>query len=166
MTQSGLFQLTQTGTIVRKLTLRDWAAIAEIVGTAAIVVSLVFVIQGLNQNTKALQVANLNQTYDRTDNLNSDIAANPELASFYVEEVFGPGADARPRRPHIAVIGQELNFQSRCIDLCFPITLAESQILTNFADPFFRAKKKQNFLYSLCWFDPVLTNLGEQVRSA
>lgn len=74
---------------MRKLTLQDCAAIAEIVGTVAVVVSLIFVIQGLNQNTKALQVANLNQIYDRTDKLNGDIVSSPELASLVVEKVFG-----------------------------------------------------------------------------
>ena len=109
MTQSGLIQLMRTGTIVRKLTLQDWAAIAEIIGTAAIVVSLVFVIQGLNQNTKALQVANLNQIYDRTDNLNGDIAASPELATFYVEEVFGVEG-LRPEEAQFAIVmRRELN---------------------------------------------------------
>ena len=74
---------------MRKLTLQDWAAIAEIMGTVAIVVSLVFVVQGLNQNTKALQISNLNEIYNRTDNVNGDIAASPELASLFVEKVFG-----------------------------------------------------------------------------
>jgi len=69
--------------------LQDCAAIAETVGTVAVVVSLIFVIQGLNQNTKALQVANLNQIYDRTDKLNGDIVSSPELASLVVEKVFG-----------------------------------------------------------------------------
>ena len=74
---------------MRKLTLQDWAAIAEIMGTVAIVVSLVFVVQGLNQNTKVLQISNLNEIYNRTDNVNGDIAASPELASLFVEKVFG-----------------------------------------------------------------------------
>lgn len=74
---------------MRKVTLQDLAAIAEIVGTIAIVVSLIFVIQGLNQNTKALQVQSLSLIYDSADNQAGDIAASPELASFYVEKVFG-----------------------------------------------------------------------------
>lgn len=74
---------------MRKTSLKNWAAIAEIVGTVAIIVSLVFVVHGLNQNTKALQVANLNQIYDRIDSVNSDLVSSPELASLYVKEVFG-----------------------------------------------------------------------------
>ena len=74
---------------MRKFTLQDWAAIAEVIGTVAIVVSLVFVVHGLNQNTKTLQISNLNEIYNRTDSTNGDIAASPELASLYVEKVFG-----------------------------------------------------------------------------
>jgi hypothetical protein len=67
--------------------LSDWAAIAEIVGTIAVVVSLVFVVQSLNQNTEALQNTNLNHVYDRYDAQNSDLANNPELASMYVKRI-------------------------------------------------------------------------------
>ena len=74
---------------MRKLSLSEWASVAEIIGAITIVVSLLFLVHEVNQNTKALQVANVNQIYDRTDSLNSDIAASPELASFYVKEVFG-----------------------------------------------------------------------------
>jgi len=74
---------------MRKLSLSEWASVAEIIGAITIVVSLLFLVHEVNQNTKALQVANVNQIYDRTDSLNSDIAAIPELASFYVKEVFG-----------------------------------------------------------------------------
>ena len=109
MTEIHLFHFGQLGTSMRKFTLHEWAAIAEVVGTVAIVVSLVFVIQGLNQNTRALQVSNLNQIYDRTDSLNGDIAASPELASFYVEEVFGVEG-LKPEEAQFAVaMRRELN---------------------------------------------------------
>lgn len=94
---------------MRKFTLQDWAAIAELVGTVAIVVSLMFVVQGLNQNTKALRVANLNQIYDRTDSLNADIAASPELASFYVKEIFGVDGLSGEEAQFAIVMRRELN---------------------------------------------------------
>lgn len=72
---------------MRKLSLRDWAAVAEIAGTIAVVVSLIFVIHSVNQNTQELQNANLNHVYDRYDNLNSDIAASPDLAALYAKKV-------------------------------------------------------------------------------
>ena len=94
---------------MRKWTLQDWAAIAEIVGTVAVVVSLLFVVHGLNQNTKVLQVANLNQIYDRSDSLNGDIAASPELASFYVREVFGVDGLGPEESQFAIVMRRELN---------------------------------------------------------
>jgi len=84
---------------MRKLSLRDWAAVAEIAGTIAVVVSLVFVVQSLNQNTQELQNANLNHVYDRYDHLNSDLAGSPELASLYAEKILNlkgmDGGDAQ-----------------------------------------------------------------------
>ena len=94
---------------MRKLNLQDWAAVAEIFGTMAIVVSLVFVVQGLNQNTKALQTANLNNIYDRSDSLNGDILANPALASYYVEEVFGVNNLSAEEAQFAIVMRRELN---------------------------------------------------------
>ena len=94
---------------MRKVTLQDWAAIAEIVGTVAIVVSLIFVVQGLNQNTKALQVANLNQIYGAIGDLNSDIASSPELASLYVEKVFGVNGLKAEEAQFAIVMRREMN---------------------------------------------------------
>ncbi len=42
---------------------RDWAAYAEIIGTVAIVISLVFVVQSIDQNTTAIQAAQMNNIY-------------------------------------------------------------------------------------------------------
>jgi hypothetical protein len=53
------------------------------------VVSLAFVVHSVNQNTEALQNANLNHVYDRLDSLNSDIAADPQLSIIYTNKVFG-----------------------------------------------------------------------------
>jgi hypothetical protein len=94
---------------LRKLNLQDWAAVAEIFGTMAVVVSLVFVVQGLSQNTKALQKANLNNIYDRSDSLNGDILANPALASYYVEEVFGVNNLSAEEAQFAIVMRRELN---------------------------------------------------------
>ena len=69
----------------------DWnklAAISEIVGTIAVIVSLAFVVRSVDQNTDALQNTNLNHVYDRLDSLNSDIATNPQLAITYANKVF------------------------------------------------------------------------------
>ena len=42
---------------------RDWAAYAEIIGTVAIVISLVFVVQSIDQNTRAVEAAQMNNIY-------------------------------------------------------------------------------------------------------
>jgi hypothetical protein len=95
--------------MMRKLSLRDWAAVAEIVGTTAVVVSLVFVIQSVNQNTQELQSANLNHVYDRYDSFNSDVASSPELASHYAKKVLKiEGIDARDAQL-LALMRRELN---------------------------------------------------------
>jgi hypothetical protein len=70
----------------------DWnkmAAISEVIGTIAVVVSLVFVVHSVNQNTDALRNSNLNHVYDRLDSLNSDIAADPQLSLMYANRVVG-----------------------------------------------------------------------------
>ncbi len=42
---------------------RDWAAIAEIMGSVAVVISLVFVVKSINQNTKAIEASEINNIY-------------------------------------------------------------------------------------------------------
>ncbi len=42
---------------------RDWAAYAEIIGTVAVVISLVFVVQSIDQNTRAVEAAQMNNIY-------------------------------------------------------------------------------------------------------
>jgi hypothetical protein len=40
---------------MKKLSLSEWAAVGELVGTLAVFVSLIFVIYSINQNTAAIQ---------------------------------------------------------------------------------------------------------------
>ncbi len=42
---------------------RTWAALAEIVGTVAVIISLVFVVQSIDQNTRAVEAAQMNNIY-------------------------------------------------------------------------------------------------------
>jgi hypothetical protein len=41
----------------------DWASVAEIIGTVAVVVSLVFVVRSIDQNTKAIEAAEANHIW-------------------------------------------------------------------------------------------------------
>ena len=43
--------------------LSDWASVAEIIGTIAVVISLVFVIKSIDQNTKAVEAAEANNIW-------------------------------------------------------------------------------------------------------
>ena len=42
---------------------RDWAAVAEIIGSVAVVISLVFVVKSIDQNTRAIEAAGMNNIY-------------------------------------------------------------------------------------------------------
>ena len=66
---------------MKKLDLTGWAAISEIVGTVALVLSLIFVAYTINRNTLVMQTVNDNFVYQIQDERVRDIANNPELAS-------------------------------------------------------------------------------------
>lgn len=65
---------------MKKFNLTDWAAMAEIVGTVAVVVSLLFVGINIKQNTAAVQAMNDNVLYEMTDTWYADVVTNPEVA--------------------------------------------------------------------------------------
>ena len=69
--------------------LAGWASIAEIVGTIAIVISLVFVILSVNRNTDVLRTANDAYIHERADSQLADIAAQPNVAVRYASASFG-----------------------------------------------------------------------------
>ena len=72
------------GGAMKKLGLTGWAAIAEIGGTATVVISLIFVMYSINQNTAALQANNENFLYQVAIDDAREIASNPSLASVIV----------------------------------------------------------------------------------
>ena len=65
--------------------LAGWAAIAEIVGTVAVVASLLFVAHSINRNNAVLQAANDNFLYQLQDGRIAETVRNPELASILVK---------------------------------------------------------------------------------
>lgn len=69
---------------MKKLELTDWAAAAEIVGTVAVVVSLLFVGLNIKQNTAAVQAMNDNVLYEMTDSWYADVVTNPEVAELMI----------------------------------------------------------------------------------
>ncbi len=70
---------------MKKLTLTEWAAVAEIFGTIVVVVSLLFVAYSVNQNTIAVQVTNDNFIYELQYARARDIVSSPGMAEIYVK---------------------------------------------------------------------------------
>jgi len=61
------------------------AAASEIIASIAVIVSLVFVVASLNQNTEALQSLNDNFLYELTDSRLSDITSGVPLAEIFAK---------------------------------------------------------------------------------
>ena len=59
--------------------LHDWAAIAEIAGTIAVVVSLLFVAQSLDRNTAALSSDSTDDVRGALREIETSVINNPEL---------------------------------------------------------------------------------------
>jgi hypothetical protein len=67
-------------TTMKKLSLRDWAAISEIVAAVAVIISLVFVVLSINRNTTELQAQNINDLYDSLREIETTVLADSGLA--------------------------------------------------------------------------------------
>ena len=65
--------------------LQEYALITEIISAIAVVVSLLFVIYSINQNTGSLQASNDNFIYQLQDARLSDLNDNGELAAIMVK---------------------------------------------------------------------------------
>ena len=70
---------------MKKLTLAEWAAAGEIVGTIAVVVSLLFVGYSINRNTDATQAASENILFERHSDLANHFMTDPTLAELMVK---------------------------------------------------------------------------------
>ena len=70
---------------MRKLGLSDWASLAEIVATVAVVVSLIFVVISLERNTATMQALNDNFIYELQYARTRDIVSSPGMAAIYVK---------------------------------------------------------------------------------
>ena len=70
---------------MRKLSLSDWASLAEIVASVAVIISLVFVVISLEHNTAVMQASNDNFIYELQYARTRDIVSSPGLASIYVK---------------------------------------------------------------------------------
>ena len=66
---------------MKKLDLHGWAAMAEIVGTTAVVVSLLFVAYSINRNTVVMQAVNENFFFQMNDQIISGLLSNSDILS-------------------------------------------------------------------------------------
>ena len=70
---------------MKKLTLTEWAAAGEIVGTIAVVISLLFVGYSINRNTDATQASSENILFERHTDLANHFMTDPTLAELMVK---------------------------------------------------------------------------------
>jgi len=66
---------------MRKPGLLEWASLAEIVGTTAVVISLLFVAYSLERNTIAVSGQVANDIYDANREIQLTLLTHPELES-------------------------------------------------------------------------------------
>jgi hypothetical protein len=65
---------------MKKRTLNEWASIAEILGTVAVVISLLTVAYTIDRNTKAISRQGIDELYDGHRELQLLMVADPDLA--------------------------------------------------------------------------------------
>jgi hypothetical protein len=70
---------------MKNLNLQGWALIAEIVGTIAVVISLLFVAYSINYNTGVLQSVNDNLLYDYNNLAIDDVVHDASMAAILVK---------------------------------------------------------------------------------
>ena len=74
---------------MKRLTLPEWAAFADIVGTVAVVVSLLFLAYTIEQNTAVTQSTNDNFLYELEDRQQADVALTADLATIFLKHFNG-----------------------------------------------------------------------------
>lgn len=65
---------------MNKRSMAEWAALAEVIGAAAVVVSLLFVAFNIKQNTAAIEASTWESFLDRSERINLLLAESGELA--------------------------------------------------------------------------------------
>ena len=74
---------------MKKLTLTEWAAAGEIVGTVAVVISLLVVAYSIDRNTAATHASNENILFERHAELANQFMLDPSLAEIMVKRRSG-----------------------------------------------------------------------------
>ncbi len=72
--------------------LKEWAMIAEIIASVAILVTLAILIVELRGNTNAIQVATIDNVTSGWVGLNESIASDPQVARTFIVGLYNPDA--------------------------------------------------------------------------
>ena len=70
---------------MKKIKLADWAALAEVIGTVGVIVSLIFVAFSINNNTSEFKAAQANQLYESSREVELAVASDHEWARIIVK---------------------------------------------------------------------------------
>lgn len=70
---------------MKKMTLTEWAATGEIIGTVAVVISLLIVAYSIDRNTVATHASNENILFERHAELANQFMLDPTLAEIMVK---------------------------------------------------------------------------------
>jgi len=70
---------------MRKFSLTEFAAIAEVVATIGVIVSLVLVSQSMNNNANEVRASQINSIYDHTRQIGLLVAPDPEWVRIVLE---------------------------------------------------------------------------------
>ena len=70
---------------MKKLALSEWAAIAEVVGTIGVIISLVFVAHSINVNTNEVRASYTHILFDTTRQIELTVASDPEWSRIVVQ---------------------------------------------------------------------------------
>jgi hypothetical protein len=82
-------QTAKRGMAVKKVSIKEWAAIAEIVGTAGVIISLLFVAISISRNTLVLQSANSTLMYELDAAAITTQIEDGEFAKFSAKRSYG-----------------------------------------------------------------------------
>ncbi len=94
---------------MKKRDISEWASVAEIVGTVAVVISLALVVASIRQNTAVIQASNESFQYDLQDRWLADLLHNPELIEYWDKLVNDEPLTTSERGQVITMIQRSLN---------------------------------------------------------
>lgn len=92
-----------------KRSLSDWAAIAELVGTVIVVVSLVFVVFSIRQNTQELRLQNENYLFNEMNDSLDSIVHDPSFTDINLKVVNGQELSPIAQMRYTAFLYQRVN---------------------------------------------------------